>query len=150
MCDRELTQLISTAKYYLDVADSLCLPDQELDHSISADSANWSADRLPHPLSPRDTYSAHLASCATRLATIHEILEGGTKQPWERAYPNRAELTVENLRLGTTQALEILLCDNVAHAEDTTNQGVKRAKFRQGALAQLTFKEMGSQLRLRY
>ena len=80
MSDREMTQLISTAKHYLDAADSLCVPDQDLTRAVSTDSAGWSADRLAHPLSPLDTYSAHLASCAIRLATIHEIFVGGTKK----------------------------------------------------------------------
>lgn len=113
MFDRELTQLISIAKYYLDASDSLPVPDQELATTVSANSASWSADRLPHLLSPLDTYSAHLASCATRLATIHEILVGGTTQAWADAYPNDANLTDDNVRLATTQALEILLRDNV-------------------------------------
>ena len=150
MCDRELTQLISAAKYYLDTADLLSVPEQELDTTVSADSAHWSADRLPHPLSPLDTYSAHLASCATRLATIHEILLGGTKQTWAVAYPNDANVTEANVRLATTRAIEILLRDNVGHAEDPTTQGVKRSKFRRATLAQLTFKEMRSHLRTRY
>jgi hypothetical protein len=150
MFDRELTQLISSAKYYLDAADSLLVPDEELARTISADSASWSADRLPHPLSPLDTYSAHLASCATRLATIHEILVGGTKQAWAVAYPNNADLTDGNVKSAITQALEILLRDNVSHAEDPTSQGVKRPTFRKAALAQLTFKKMQSHLRIRY
>jgi hypothetical protein len=150
MFDRELTQLISTAKYYLDAADSLLVPDLELASIVSADSARWSADRLPHPLSPLDTYSAHLASCATRLATIHEILVGGTAPAWAVAYPNNADLTDDNLRSATTQALEILLRDNVSHAEDPPTQGVKRSQFRKAALGRLTFNEMQSHLRIRY
>ncbi len=149
MFDRELTQLISTSNYYLDAADALRVPDQELARTVSADSASWSADRLPHLLSPLAIYSAHLGSCATRLATIHEILVAGTKQAWTLAYPNDAELTDDNVRLATAQALEILLRDNVAHAEDPTTQGAKRSKFRKAALAALTFKEPRGCLRIR-
>jgi hypothetical protein len=90
MFDRELTQLISTAKHYLDAADALRVPDEDLGKTVSADSAGWSEDRLQHPLSPLDTCSAHLASCATRLATIHEILVGGAEKAWAIAYPNDA------------------------------------------------------------
>ena len=150
MFDRELTQLISTAKYYLEAADSLCVPDDVLAKTVSADSAGWSADRLPHPLSLHDAYSAHLASCATRLATIHEILVGGTEKAWAIAYPNDAAVTNANLKSATTEAIEILLRDNVSHAEDPSTKGVKRSKFRKAALGQLTFKEMQHQLRLRY
>ena len=50
MYDRELTQLISAAQYYLDAAESLHVPDHELARTVSADSDRWSADRLPHPL----------------------------------------------------------------------------------------------------
>jgi hypothetical protein len=150
MCGRELTQLISTAKYYLDAADSLHVPDHELAAAVSADSARWSADRLSHPLSLIDTYSAHLASCAIRLATIHEILVGCTRKSWEKAYPNDANIAGSNVRLGIQQAIEILLRDNVGHAEDPTTQGINRSKFRKAAMAQLTFKEMGCNLQLRY
>jgi hypothetical protein len=150
MTDRELTQLISTAKHYLDAADSLCVPDEELTRTVSADSAAWPVDKLPHPLSPLDTYSAHLASCATRLATIHEILVGGSEQAWASAYPNNATVSGENLRSATSNALEILLRDNVAHSEDPSTRGVKRSTFRNAALGALTFKDMSGQLRLRY
>jgi hypothetical protein len=150
MCDRELTQLISTAKYYFDAADSLHVPDEELASTLSADSASWLVDRLPHPLSLIDTYSAHLASCAMRLATIHEILVGCTTKAWGKAYPNNANIERSNVRLGIQQAIEILLRDNVGHAEDPTTQGMKKSNFRKAAMAQLTFGEMGSNLRLRY
>jgi hypothetical protein len=137
-------------KVHLDAADSLAVPEQELDTTVSADSAQWSADRLPHPLSPLDTYSGHLGSCATRLATIHEILLGGTKQAWAIAYPNDAELAEANVRVATAQAIEILLRDNVGHAEDPATQGVMRSNFRKAALAKLTFTEMRSRLQTRY
>jgi hypothetical protein len=150
MFDRELTQLISTAKYYLDAADLLLVADQELASSVSANSASWSTDRRPRPLSPLDTHSAHLASCATRLATIHEILVGGTDKAWAVAYPNSAAITDDNLESATTRALEILLRDNVAHAEDPTKQGVQRSKFRKAALSQLAFKDIQKRLRIRY
>ena len=150
MDDRELTQLISTAKFYLDVADSLLVPKQELASTVSHNSASWSEDRRPHPLSSLDTYSAHLASCATRLATIHEILVGGTKKAWAVAYPNAATITDDNLESATTQAIEILLRDNVAHAEDPKTQGVKRSKFRKAAFAHLTFNDIYKRLRIRY
>jgi hypothetical protein len=148
--DRELTQLISAAKYYLDVADSLGVPASELAIIVSANSASWSTDRLPHPLSPLDTYSAHLASCAARLATIHEVLVGGTKQAWAVAYPNDANPTPDNVGSATTQALEILLRDNVGHGEAPPIEGVRKAKLRKAALSQLTFKEMHTHLRTRY
>jgi hypothetical protein len=150
MFDRELTQLISVAKHYLDAAESLRVPDQDLARTVSADSAGWSADRLPHPLSLLDTHLAHLASCATRLATIHEILVGGTKKAWAIAYPNDAALTDDNLKSATSEAIEILLRDNVAHAEDPKTNVVKRSKFRKAALGRLTFMEMQAHLRLRY
>ena len=150
MSDRELTQLISTAKYYLDSADSLCVPDHDLTRTVSADAAAWSADKLPHPLSPLQAYSAHLASCATRLATIHEILVGGTEKAWAIAYPNNAKVSDDNLRSATSNALEILLRDNVAHAEDPSTKGVQRSAFRNAALGPLTFRGMSGQLRLRY
>jgi hypothetical protein len=89
MFDRELTRLIGIAKHYLDAADSLAVPDEELARTVSAGSASWSADLLAHPLSLVDTYSVHLASCATRLATIHEILVGGTKARLGRGIPER-------------------------------------------------------------
>lgn len=151
MCDRELTQLISTAKYYLDIADSLCVPDEDLARTVSADSAGWSADRLPHPLSLLDMYSAHLASCATRLATIHEILVGGTDKAWGVAYPKDMAGSDDNLKLATLDAIEIFLRDNVAHAENSrTNKGAKKAKFRKAVLDRLTFKELRGHLQLRY
>jgi hypothetical protein len=150
MSDRELTQLISTAKHYLDAADSLVVPNQELASTVSANSASWPKDRRPHPLSPLDTYSAHLDSCATRLATIHEILVGGTEKAWAVAYPNNATITDNNLESATTQALEILLRDNVAHAEDPKTQGVRRSKFRKAALAGHTFNDIHKRLRIRY
>ena len=148
MSDRELTQLISVAKYYLDAADSLAVPDHELASTVSADSATWSTDRLPRPLSPLDAYSAHLASCATRLATIHEILAGDFKRAWAAAYPNNADPTDANVRLAITQALEILLRDNVGHAEDPP--GFRKATFRKAALAQLSFKKIRGCLQTRY
>jgi len=80
MYDRELTQLISAAQYYLDAAESLQVPGAELARTVSADSDQWPADRVPHDLSPLDTYSAHLASCAMRLATIREILVGDARK----------------------------------------------------------------------
>jgi len=150
MSDRELTQLISTAKHYLDAADSLCLPDQDLTRTVSANAAAWSADKLSHPLSPLDAYSAHLASCATRLATIHEILVGGTEKAWAIAYPNNAAVSDDNLKSATSKALEILLRDNVAHAEAPSTKGLQRSAFRNAALGPLTFKDMSVQLRLRY
>jgi hypothetical protein len=150
MFERELTQLISTAKYYLDAANALCVQDSELDRTVSADSARWPEDRLPQTLSPLDTFSAHLASCAARLSTIHEILVGGTTQAWAVAYPNDAELTDDNVRSATAQAFEILLRDNIGHAEEPATRGMKRSKFRKAALAQLTFKEMHNRLRARY
>jgi len=150
MFDRELTQLISIAKHYLDAAESLLVPGEELASTVLANSTSWSEDRRPRPLSPRDTYSAHLASCATRLATIHEILVGGTEKAWAVAYPNNATITDANLESATTQALEILLRDNVAHAEDPKTQGVQRSKFRKAALARLTFNDIHKHLRIRY
>ena len=149
MYDRELTQLISTAQYYLDAAESFHLPDHELARTVSTDSDRWPADRLPHALTLLDIYSAHLASCATRLATIQEILIGDAKRARACAYTNTANLTSDNLSLATRLALEILLRDNVGHAEHDA-EGDKRAAFRRAALAQLTFKEMGRQLRQRY
>src|SRR6266508_3707038 len=101
MYDRELTQLISTAQYYLDAAESLHVPDHELERTVSADSDRWSADRLPHPLSPLDIYSAHLASSATRLATIQEILVGDAKEARACAYATTENLTSDNLRSAT-------------------------------------------------
>lgn len=149
MFDRELTQLISTAKHYLDAADSLRVPDHDLARTVSVDSAGWSADRL-HQLSLLDTYSAHLASCATRLATIHEILVGGTEEAWAIAYPNDDALNESSLSSTISHAIEILLRDNVAHAEDPAIKGKKRSKVRKAAVGRLTFKEMQDQLRLRY
>lgn len=149
MYDRELTQLISTAQYYLDAAESLHVPNHELTRTVSADSDRWSADRLPHPLSLLDIYSAHLASCATRLATIQETLVGDAKKARACAYTNAEDLTTDNLSSATTRAIEILLRDNVGHAEHDP-EGDKRATFRRAALAQLTFREMGRQLRRRY
>jgi len=150
MFDRELTQLISIAKHYLDAADSLSVLNEELASTVSANSASWSKDRRPRPLSPLDAYSAHLASCATRLATIHEILVGDTEKAWAVAYPNDATITDNNLGSATTQGLEILLRDNVAHAEDPKTRGVQRSRFRKAALARLTFRDIHEQLRIRY
>lgn len=151
MCDRELSQLISTAKYYLDAADSLCVQFEDLARTVSADSAGWSTDRLPRPLSLLDMYSAHLASCATRLATIHEILVGGTGKAWGVAYPKDMPVSDDNLKLATSDAIEILLRDNIAHAENpSTSKGRKKAEFRKAALDQLTFKELRGHLQHRY
>jgi hypothetical protein len=147
--DRELTQLISAAQYYLEAAESLQVPDDELARTVRADSDQWPADRVPHDLSPLDTYSAHLASCAMRLATIQEILVGDAKTARACAYANTENLGADNLKSAATRALEILLRDNVGHAEHDA-EGDKRASFRRAALAQLTFKEMGRQLRRRY
>jgi hypothetical protein len=150
MSDRELTQLISTAKFYLDAADSLHLSEQELASKVSDDSANWPTDRVPHNLSSLDTFSAHLASCATRLATIHEILTG-VGAAWDMAYPNDAELTDPNVRSAIENAFEILVRDNVGHSEeDPSGRGKRKAPFRKAVLAPLTFSDMQSHLRRRY
>jgi hypothetical protein len=117
--------------------------------TVLADSDRWWVDRRPHALSPLDVYSAHLASCAIRLATIQEILVGDAKKARACAYANTENLTSDNLKSATARALEILLRDNVGHAEHDS-EGDKRADFRRAALAQLTFKEMGRQLRRRY
>src|SRR6266851_3809964 len=123
MTSRELTQLISTAKHYLDVADSVPLSSADRASSVSANAASWPEDGRPHPLPPLDVYSAHLASCATRLATIHEILAGGTEKAWIVAYPDGATVTADNLNSAATSALEILVRDNVGHAEFHGNKG---------------------------
>jgi len=149
MYDRELTQLISAAQYYLDAAESLQVPGAELARTVSADSDQWPADRVPHDLSPLDTYSAHLASCAMRLATIREILVGDAKKARAFAYANIENLGSDNLKSATTRALEILLRDNVGHAEHDSD-GDERASFRRAALGQLTYRQMGRQLRRRY
>jgi hypothetical protein len=149
MCDRELTQLISTAKHYLDAAETLPVLQKDLDITVSANSGNWPVDRRPRPLPDLDCYSAHLASCATRLATIHEILKGGTGEAWKVAYPNKATITDKNLSEAITNALEILLRDNVAHSEVSTD-AVQKAKFRKTALDKLTFDDMHKHLRSRY
>jgi hypothetical protein len=153
MSDRELTQLISIAKHYLDVAGSVDVPSQDLDCTVSASSLLWPVDRLPYALSPLAEFSAHLASCAVRLATIHEILIGGTKNAWAIAYPNGAELTDDNLKLAISEAFEILFRDNVAHAEyppEIGKTGENRSKFRRAALDPLTFKELLDHLKRRY
>jgi len=147
---RQLTQLISVAKHYLDAAASLIVASGELNRTVSTDSAGWSADRLPRPLSPLDEFSAHLGSCATRLATIHEILVDGTSQAWATAYPNDAAITDENLDAAVSRAIEILLRDNVAHAEDPATKGKKKSEFRNAALGRLTFQELREKLRRRY
>jgi hypothetical protein len=147
--DRELTQLISTAKQYLDMAEAVIVPTEELAITVSANQARWSDERRPNPLSSLDIYSAHLASCATRLATIHEILRGGTEKAWAVAYPNRAAISATNLSSARSQALEILVRDYVAHAEEPQKQA-NRSAFRKAALDDLTFKELGEQLRTRY
>ena len=149
MCDRELTQLISAAQYYLGAAESLQVPDHELAGAVSADSNRWSTDRRPRALSSLDIYSAHLASCAIRLATIQEILVGDARKARASAYTNAGDLSGENLRSATTRAIEILLRDNVGHAEYDP-EGDKRAAFRRAALAQLTFAELAHELRRRY
>ena len=149
MYDRELTQLISVAQYYLDAAESLQVQHHELVSTVSADSARWAADRLPHALSPLDIYSAHLASSAIRLATIQEILVGDPRKARASAYKNAEDLTSNNLRSATTRAIEILLRDNVGHAEYDP-EGDKRAAFRRAALARLTFAELARGLRSRY
>jgi hypothetical protein len=59
-------------------------------------------------------------------------------------------VTDDNLKSATSNALEILLRDNVAHAEDPSIKGVQRSAFRKAALGRLTFKDMSGQLRLRY
>jgi hypothetical protein len=64
--------------------------------------------------------------------------------------PERRGLTDDNLKSATSQALEILLRDNVAHAEDPSTKDVARSKFRRAALGRLTFQGMRAQLRLRY
>jgi hypothetical protein len=85
------------------------------------------------------------------LATIHEILVGGTKEAWGVAYPNNSTITDNNLESATTQAIEILLRDNVAHAEDPKGKrGEKRSKFRNAALHRLTFNDIHKCLRIRY
>ena len=84
-----------------------------------------------------------------RLATIQEILVGDAKKARACAYANTENLEADSLKSAATRALEILLRDNVGHAEHDA-EGDKRASFRRAALAQLTFKEMGRQLRRRY
>ena len=122
MCDRELTQLISAAQYYLDAAESLQVPDHELARAVSADSNRWSTDRRPRALSSLDIYSAHLASSAIRLATIQEILVGDARKARASAYTNAGDLSGENLRSVTTRAIEILLRDNVVMPSTTPKE----------------------------
>ena len=149
MYDRELTQLISVAAYYLVAAESLKLPVRDLASTVTADSDRWPADRTPHPLSAIDIYSARLASAAIRLATIQEILVGDARKARASAYTNAKDLTSNNLRSATTRAIVILLRDNVGHAEHDS-EGGKRAAFRRAALAQLTFAELARKLRCRH
>ena len=149
MCDRELTQLISTAKHYLEAAETLPVSQDDLVRTVSTNSKLWAEDLKPYPLPLLDCYSAHLASCATRLATIHEILKGGTAEAWKVAYPNNAIITDQNLSEVITNAIEILLRDNVAHSEISRNARQK-AKFRKTALDKLTFDDMHKHLRSRY
>ena len=149
MFERELTQLISTAKHYLEAVESLPVSQDDLVRTVSANSKLWAEDLRPCPLPLLDCYSAHLASCATRLATIHEILIGG-KMAWPSVYPNDATTTAENLRLAIRDAFEILLRDNAVHSEDPKTKGVLRSNFRKAALANLTFDDMHKHLRSRY
>lgn len=150
MCDRELTQLISIAKHYLEAAETLSLSHEDLTRTVSSNSKAWAADRRPHPLPPLDCYSAHLASCAVRLATIHEILIGDTKEIWKVAYPYDATITDQNVSQAITNAFEILLRDNVAHSEAPEAKYGKRPIFRKNALTSITFDDMYKHLRSRY
>ena len=150
MYNRELTQLISAAKHYLQAAEALAVPGAQLDTTVASNSANWPSDRKPCPLSLLDEYSAHLASCAARLATIQEILHCGTQTTWALAYPEAATISTANVASAQTQALEILLRDYVGHAEDDPGGKAKRAAFRKAALEGLTFREIGERLRIRF
>src|ERR1700675_2368963 len=157
MCDRELTQLISTAKYYLDAAEALfvVVADDELDLTVTEAAKRWAHDRKPHRLCTLDTYSAHLASCATRLATIHEIHVGGMEKAWELAYPKdghrKLVITEAAITLGIKQAFEILLRDNVGHGEvDPSPKARNKDKFRKAALEKITFRGIRTHLRRRY
>jgi len=84
------------------------------------------------------------------LATIHEILVGGTEEAWSIAYPHDAALTDDNLNVATSGAIEILLRDNAAHAVDPSTKGSKKSKFRKAALGRLTFKGMRDEILARY
>lgn len=97
--DRELTQLASTAKHYLDATDALLVPDMGVSKTVTVDAAGWPVDRQPRPLSPLDTYpptsppsrcdwrpftrswlvAGHLASnrdsaqCLTSCSPVHQL-----------------------------------------------------------------------------
>jgi len=89
---------------------------------------------------------------ATRLATIHEILKGGTQAAWKAAYLQHTKSpTVQEAEAAVREALEILVRDNVGHAEAPTDpRYCWRPAFRRAVLGPLTFQAMRTQFEARY
>lgn len=100
--------------------------------------------RKPDEIRSRDCFALDLKDFCEVVAVT------SPDTAWAVAYPNVAAPTDEDLTSATSQAIEILLRDNVAHAEAPSDKGVARSRFRQTALARLTFREMRDQLRSRY
>jgi len=128
MSDRELTQLISAAQYYLDAAESLHVPDHELARTVYADSDHWPADRVPYDLSLLDMYSAHLASCAMRLATIQEIWSATQKRraPVHTRILRTSEATTSSRR---QPALSRFCYATTSAMQNTTGKGTGEPPF---------------------
>lgn len=138
MNKRELTQLISVAKFYLDLAESLKLSPSEKKVTILQNSETASNLLQAVPLTKIDEFFAHVGSASTRLSTAHEILAGSVRGAWNEVYPCPPfEVTEFNINRARNNGLEILLRDNIAHSEEPEDRAKKKAAFRKAALSEM-------------
>ena len=97
MNKRELTQLISVAKFYLDLAESIELSPSEKELTIQQNSETGSSSLKAIALNNTDQFFAHVGSASARIATAHEILAGTVSAAWKDAYPS-LEVTDDNIK----------------------------------------------------
>ena len=146
---RELTQLISVAKFYLDLAESIDLSATEKELTIQANSETASSSLKATDLNNIDQFFAHIGSASVRMATAHEILAGSVSAAWKDAYPSSG-VTDHNIQSARCNGLEILLRDNIAHCEEAADKAKDRAAFRKAALSDMTPEMILSAMTNRY
>jgi len=149
MNKREITQLISVAKFYLDLAESIKLSPSEKQLTIQQNSERASSSLKTIALNNIDQFFAHVGSASVRLATVHEILAGNVTKAWKDAYPS-LEVTDDNIKAARNNGLEILLRDNIAHSEAPEGNAKKKATFRKAALSNMNPDMILSTMKNRY
>ncbi|MCX5734991.1 MAG: hypothetical protein NTW68_11785 [candidate division NC10 bacterium] len=152
---RELTQLISTAYFYLDLAERSRrrLSPSELDTSIQQHATNSSSSLCPIPLSEIDEYFAHIGSAAVRLATLYEFLCSDCRKQGMGIYPKKKkdeQITDDEIKRGIEEGIEVLLRDNVGHDEIGEEKDGIKPKFRDLALQKLTPSQISPRIQKRY